>query len=460
MNVAALPENEPSFLTVLLRRWLPTRYSTQTLFWASFPTFLFLFNVGVSWLKPSPFALYLPFVALTTFPLVLRYRVLGVSISYLALGLMLLWLIPSIEPSERLWQMGVFFNLALTLYITLLTFEEIECCFVEVQESLDTHHASANEIASELQAFKSQAEEKRQELEVEIQKLKSEAELRRIEKNQQHRHFELIQSEIELLNSQKESFIQDAREARSAAAKAEQQLFQERSLIEQERSKFENERSLIDQERLRCRHDRSQYEQTQAALAAHQELVQTWRNQASQAEEALQQSNSQLAAWEERATDWQTQKAQLEETNCKLYHQLHEEIISAQETILLLQQKPPVILEIEKYVEKPIVSLDISSEKVEQLQKALNKAQGLHAQLQSQFQDKADVLSQTRRELFATQGRLEVLEKEALSAGLIPDREEAHVLEQAVTVLSDEITLLEEEIVRLETLITTLISFE
>lgn len=436
------------------------------MFWASFPIFLLLLNMGVSWLKPTPFALYLPFVALVACSLVLRYKALGVSISYITLGLMLFWLIPAIEPSERLWQMGIFLNLALTLYITLLTCEEVERCFVEVQESVETHHTSASEMASELRVLKSQAEEKQQELEVEIQKLKSEAEHRRIERNQLQGRFELIQSEIELLNTQKDTFINDAREARSAAVAAEQQMLLERSQVEQERSELKLEGSQVEQSELKLQALHAQLEQAQTAVRTTQELLHTWKNRVSQAEEALQQTNNRLAEgqehkkhWEASFAEWQIQRAQLEKTNGQLRDQLHAEVISAQEAILILQQKPPAIIEIEKHnVEKPIVSSEDHSEKVELLQKALNKAQGLHIQLQSQFQDKSDVLSQTRRELFATQGRLETIEKEALNMGLIPEREEARVLENAVTALTVEIALLEDEIVRLESLITALFS--
>ncbi len=419
------------------------------MFWASFPIFLLLFNVGVSSLEPTPFALYFPFVALAAFSLVLRYRTLGISISYTVIGLMILWLIPAIEPSERLWQMGVFFNLALTLYITLLTFEEIELCFDGMQEGIAVQHATASEMKSELRVLKSQAEEREQELKEEILKLTSEAEIRRIERNQLQGHFELIQSEIELLNTQKETFIHDTREARSAAIEAEQQL--------------QVGRSQVEQAELKVQEFHDQVELAQAAATVSKQSLQAWKNRASQAEEALQQTNIRITEWEERkklweeaSAEWQVKRAHLEETNCRLHDQLHAELISAQEAILILQQKPPAI--IEKIVEQQIVCEEVDSEQVLQLQKALNKAHGLHAQLQSQFLDKTEVLSQARRELFAAQGRLEVIEKEALSNSLIPDREDACALERAITSLTDEISALEDEIVRLESLITTLIS--
>ena len=443
MNVAATSENKLPFLTALFQRWLPTRPSAQAMFWASFPVFLLLFNMGVNWLKPTPFALYLPFVALAAFPLVLRYRALGVLISYTVIGLMLFWLIPTIEPSERLWQMGIFFNLALTLYITLLTFEEIELCFNQVQESIEAQNTSVSEMASELRVLKSQAEERQQELEEEIQKLKTEAELRRIERNQLHSHLELVQSEIELLNSQKEAFINEAREARSAALAAEQQMH--------------SEGDQVAQAELKTQELYAQVEQAQAAVTTREEHLQALKNRVSHAEEELQQKSTRLAEWEERKKLWeesalelQTKKANLEETN----RLLHEEVISAQEAILLLQQKPPAI--IETFVEN--ASVDVDLEQIQQLQKALNKAHGLHAQLQSQFQDKAEILSHTRRELFVSQGKLEVIEKEALNVSLIPDREEALVLERGLNALMAEIAVLEDEISRLESLITTLIS--
>ena len=485
MNVAATSKNKPPFfLTAFFLRFLPARPPARALLWASLPAFLLLFNMGVGWLKPSPFTPYLPFVALATSAIALRFKTAGLSIGYAAIGMLILWFIPTFEPGERLWQMGILFNIALTLYIVLLTVEEVELCFEEVQGNLEAHHAASSQIEKELRLAKSQANERQHELEEEIQKLKSEAEQRRIDRVREQSRFELIQSEIELLNSQKEEFITEAREARAAAAAAERQIQTWQLQIEQSEQKTaewirvvqaEQDAASIseqhmqtwkvqaEQAALQIQALNNELLDAQAAAGDAQQQIQVWQNLAEQAEQKVVQAQQQIASrsqeweeckkqWEGRAAEWQEKGTGLEEANGRL----QEEVIASQEAILLLQQRPTAI--VERVVEKEIVSQEVDTQKVIELQKTLNKSQGLYTQLRSQFQEKADMLSQTRRELFEAQGRLEAIENERLSAALVPDREEARVLENEVNALMFAISHQEDEIIHLESLITSLLS--
>lgn len=374
MNVAATPKHASSAFVALFHRWLPERPSALAMLWLSFPILLLLLTIGVSTFKPAPFTAHLPFMALPAFVLVLRYRKAGISIAYVALSVMLLWRAQPLSSGEMLWQMGIFFNVALTLYITLLAAEEIEVCLDEVHNRAEIQHLAANQIESELRVQLSCNQAKEEELEVAIEKLKSEAELRRIERVHIESRIETMQSEIEHAHQEKQALLQEAGAARSVKAEADGRL--QAVLFELEHSR-----------------------------TAH--------------------------------------------------HQLLAEVVAAQQAILLLQQKKPAL--IEKIVEKEVICQGVDPKEVEELHKALNKTKGLHNQLQSQFQDKADVLSQTRQELFVTQGKLDALERETLHAALAPESEEVRALEQSIALLTADINQLEEEVASLEALVTAFI---
>jgi len=381
MNVALIPKR----YSILSRLpFFPKKMSALAMLWATLPTLLLLFNLGISWLKPTPFTQFLPFVALVGLVLPLRFKNVGLSISFSILALSVFLMVPHSEPNEKLWQMGIYFNMALTFYIALLAAEEIEECFAQMdaQETKTLHVQS--QMQHDLLQIKHISEERQKELEDEIQRLKAEAEQRRIERCHEQSRFELIQSEIDLLNAQKNEFIEEARTSRASSIEAHHQLQSSQSQV-------------------------SACEQKLKEMVQHIEVkTQEWIECAA--------ANSYLT----------------------------DQILASQNTIMTLQQRAPV---------EKIIKTQTGNEEI---QKELNKSQGLYQQLRSQFQEKTEILAQTRRELFALQGRVESQEIEKKQATLSPNREEAQLFETHIHTLILEISVLEEEITHLECLISAL----
>jgi hypothetical protein len=343
----------------------PAKGAERLLVWASLPPFLLLLSIGVSYLCPCIFTKYLPFLAMGAAYVTIRFKTFGLVGSYFVLSLFFLIFFSHLPNGERLWQMGLLGTLSLSLFILLLSVEEREASLEEIDNQTKELQSLLQKAESAYLFAKKTAEEKEREFQEEIERLKRESELRRIERGQDFKRFGLIESEIEMLTSQKEEFIEDARRAKERAA----------------------------------------------------ELVQRFEEQ-KKTYEAIQS-------------------------------QLKQELMVSQQALLALQHIP---------VAPALPASLISEEEISELKKRAHQAEGACKQLRSQFEEKALILSQTRQELFQTQSKLMVIEKESALAKLDPNREEVVALEKEITALTREVEGLEKEIIQLEELVFHILS--
>ena len=179
-------------------------------------------------------------------------------------------------------------------------------------------------------------EEREREFTEELQKLKEQAEQRKIERTGDLKRLQLIQSEIDLLTSQKESFIEDARLARTSASHSLKQL----EALQEERS----ESTLL----LKQREGEIEELKDKSAI-----LIEDIRAAQERASLSLQQ----------------LERGRGEFLEACLWNKL--QIESAQEEILKLQTL-----------------------------KSSTRVEALYTQLRSQFDEKSKILSATRKELF------------------------------------------------------------
>jgi hypothetical protein len=245
VNSALTSEKQSSLpLKGSVSRLLPLQNKTLLPLSVFVPLLLLLLTAGISFLKPVSFTKYLPFLEIGVSALCFRYKTVGLWVSYFACALFLLIFFSDIPVSDRLWQMSLLFALALTLFILLLTLEEIEGHITLVQNQLQESSALSHQRELTMEQVKKSAEEREREFREEIERLKQEAELRRIDKIQTEKRCTLVQEEIELLICQKKEFIDEAREARGLAAHHLGQLEEQKEQFEKRISQLENE--LVD----------------------------------------------------------------------------------------------------------------------------------------------------------------------------------------------------------------------
>jgi len=353
MNTPVAIGKKPSkSFKAFLPHWIFQKLNGKLLFWAFLPVASLVLTLGISFLKPSAFTVYLPLLALIGTLICGLWKTVGLSGSYLALIAILSVSIKSIPPHERLWQIGVMFALAIDYFLVLIVVEETEGVLKSLMDESHERLSHLHQSRIEIQQLKQTGEEEKKQLEEEIEKLKQETELRRIEKKQDSKRFELIHSEIEMLNSQKETLITDAFEARKSA---------------KELGSGEIETDQI----------------------------------------------------------------------CRAFHQSQESIITLQTRLSQKQQ-----------TDKAFTAL----------KRDLAQLRGLHMQLRIQFEEKTKLLSETRKELFHTKGKLMTLELDNSLSALDGERDKTVLLEKELSSLGIEIFDLEEEVMSLEGLVSHVLS--
>lgn len=431
MNIAATAEKKSSVAReTMLARILPDKSSELILFWVALPGVLFLLNIGVSLLKPCSFTRFLPFLTIASAAATWRFKTLGISASFACFFYVVWFFFPDLAQEEKLWQMGTIFTLTLNLFILLLASEEMAACIEQVGTQNDQLLKLTHQKELDLQHLKMASAEKEEELSREIEKLKSEAELRRIEKISEMEKLELIHAEIDMLNLQKDAFIEESKKARESVVEKVQ---------------------LLEEQKERCASLQKEFSEASQKLSAAQaeidrgELLQEELNISYLAKEKLEKelfdASQKVKLSQEELKQLQEQKEQLENSLVELQLALNE----SKEKILTLEKRPVQIDE-------------LNVEAFAECKKALARAEGVVKQQRLQFKEKNDILSQTRQDLFQTQSKLLLLERETYLAELDPDQGEMRNFEKEIAKLDCEIEVLEEEVTALEELISHVLS--
>lgn len=417
--------------------------------WVFLPTLLLLMNIGIGFSRPSLFTPYLPYLAITTAAASFRFKGLGLIGSYLLLALFILLFLPHISSVERFWQIGIFLSHALTLYVVVLIAEEIEGCIQLLEQELRKEkHVAVHMEEKLLHALKSM-DEKEKEFAEEIQKLKEEAAQRKVERAADVKRLHLIQSEIELLTAQKENFIEKARLARESSLNylKECEALKEKEVrwthLESEIAKLRQENNCVQQSLGSAQEknaqllqqletEKEEFHTTTCVLKQHLEEAHHLKN----SNRALSQE---IEKGEEKMRELSEQlKLEMEQQQrVQLWHK--EQIDQMQEGILRIQACHPT-------TESPIPT--------GQLQQAVARAEGLYHQFRAQFDEKNQMLSDTRKELFNLEGNSVCREMEAEAAQL----EEGNQIAATIEALGFEAAQLEEEVTHLEELISHILS--
>lgn len=436
----------------LLSRFLPAQAFGQVLVWTFIPTFLFLFTLGISFLNFCPFTLYLPFFALISAAITIRYRTIGLSGSYAALAFFVFFFFKELPEETLLWQMGIIFTLALTIFILLLSVEETEACLEKQVAGSTELTDKCLKAEANLAHLQRTAEERERELQEEIGKLKEEAELRRIERAGLLKQSELIHSEILWLTSQKEAFITEAREARGAASLCQKNLEEEKQAraLHEEAAVSYQQNLAKEKEELTLFHQKNLEREKEEIEARYQSAIEREKADSAVRYQTALQEEMRLAAnlyqkyLEEQKGGCETQIASLK-----------QEILSLHEALNAAQEEKTHLLKAREVLQEPKIA--VSEGELADLKKELAQARGQYGQLRYQFEQKSAALSQTRKELFEAEGQLLAKEREqALSEG--EPTLEVEKLYSEMHTLIGEIERLDEEIISLEALISHALS--
>jgi chromosome segregation ATPase len=440
VNISASPKK---IIHTSLDKFIPllaAKGSSSCFFLFFLPFGLLFLNCGVSLLKPTVITPFFPYIALSASAICMRFRFKGLIAIYIGLAIFIFCFFAALLPQERLWHMGNFCALALSLYILGLALDEAEnaLCLLEAENnhSLDT----LRQLQDSFSMAKKASEEEVRELSDEISRLKEEAEQRRIERISELKKIELIESEILWLTEQKNAFIEEAREARTEAHVQVEQTERLQESCRAEMAVLQSKVQQLLEEKSSAERQKAQIEDK---MLLGEESKSALEHNLRQCETALQQAR----IYSENLS---------KEKNALLSDlaEIKNEYIANQNILMEWQQRAPVI--IEKVVEKKVANEKFEEENA-RLKKILSQNEGLYTQLRSQFEEKTEVLAQARQELFAAQSKLFTFEKEKANQACHLGEEETKALEAEIEYLSEEMESLQNEISHLEALISRIL---
>ncbi|MFZ0564896.1 MAG: hypothetical protein WAM28_01720 [Chlamydiales bacterium] len=218
MDTPLAVDNKPSNTTkVFLSFCLPKGLLENIFLWSFLPVVLLLLTVWASFLASSPFTYFIPLFALAGPLACYFWKTIGLSASYLLLLIWTFFALRDVSSDQYFSQIGITVCLFIDYFIVFLSIKEVKANLKNIVEESQLRLEAIHQTRKEMQQIEQATKEEREEFELQIEKLKEEAEQRRIEKQQDNKRFELIQSEIEMLTEQKEELIADAFEARKIA---------------------------------------------------------------------------------------------------------------------------------------------------------------------------------------------------------------------------------------------------
>lgn len=434
MNFAAAVKKKANRCADLLQCYFPKTQSKKPSLGLFVPIALLLVNIGINFMAGGFCANALPILALITLFLSLRFKRFGLIGSYLLLAIFLFCSFSQIPQNERIFQVGFFFSLALTLFIFLLTNEGLQDGLEEIEEELVRKREDFEKLQAAFASFQKSQEEKEREFEEELNRLKEQAEQRKIDQIATLKKNQLIQREIELLTSQKEAFIQDARDARRAAFEANKQL-------------EELEKSQLDQ----GLNSQQKNIEIDGLMAQNQMLI----NEKEQYAEKVDALSIKIAEYQK----------QFEQES--LYFK--QQVEASQQAILSLQAlSQKAICETKSFVsdkkkhqllmEQKNCEIEDYKNSLKAFEQSLAHAEGLNHQLRLQFIEKTTILSETRKHLFKLEGLLYLQKKECEWLESDGSREETLVLAHKLDEMIAEISILEETVISMEELISHILS--
>ena len=306
--------------------------------------------------------------------------------------------------SEKVWQLGFPLSIFLGLFVTVLSFMEASRFLVAAEEK---HREKVVQLTRISLAFQNE--------------------------------LKLTQVEIE-----KSRLVQQMIRDALKTAQAELKTVQDENGINRRQHDVYKEAWQVSQDQLKRRQEELENSQSEQAVhknsleAAQTDLANSQRDQAA-SKESLAAMQLEIDNYRQAIEMFKESLAGAQERSTKLLNELNDLRVHHFQQMLLVTQ--------------PVAS-EAESEVVEEVGK--EETEHKYKQLRVQFEEKSQVLHQTRRELFFRENELLVLQYE-MEENNIDERSEERDLIGYVAQLENECLDLEEQIVSLEEIVSGLL---
>lgn len=449
-----------------LHHFLGKQFVSNAFFWLFLSFALLSLTVAVAFIKPSPFGLFLAFFLPAASLVCVKYRTYGLLLAYSILTLFVL-LNLAMPQQERLWQMSIIFIAALDLFIVLLTAEEVEEIFVKWQGKNQSAQQELEKMQVKFSEQIKNGEQLQKEFDEAIEKLKEEARQRVIDREKDEKRFALVQSEIEMLHEQKENLVNEAFEARALAFESTRLAEELKKEIESEKNEKAQLEKLLSEKNIQANNSEN--------IAVYEQRIEVLQQEIEDLSISLQNGSKDNASLRQAFASLMQEADVLKENEDSLVREINElsEKLKMESSARACSENE--IARLEKVVSEISASREVSakwivelqekilwlqhlsrkntSEKFNELSKALLQTEGLYKQLRAQFEEKSTCLYEARKELFLTKERLSVIEIENQEEAM-SQQDKMQYLEKSLKEADADIQDLEGEIIALEGLIS------
>lgn len=421
----------------------------QIQLWAIVGPFATLVTLLVSMMKSTPMQTSFAVCLLVGVPLCWRWKLKGLAISTgLLLGSMA-YSFMDLEFSAQLWCSGLGASACLSFLITALSFDEVSALTDTLQIESKSRLESLLKLDEKLKVEKESFQKNHQNLLGHVKELEEEVIKSRERESTSERFAQTVRDELEAVHLRNNELLQEVftlRQQYSQAEKTYQTTLAERQQNEQAEKTYQT--TLADYQAKIAESDqellvrRQKLEKVSATLVERDQELQAKNQKLEKITAALAEREQQLAAEKqrfdkvastlaereqqlivekqklekvastlsERDQELLAEKQKLEKVALTLSERDQELLVEKQklEKIEATAQEKEMVLQ--QLIQEANQTRDEINAKLEKAGKKesseLRKVKGMHSQLQKQFQEKSDVLDETRRALFHMQENL------------------------------------------------------
>lgn len=377
-------------------------------------------------LKNSPLYFDLSFLALAGVLICWKWEQKGLPIALFSLAALLFYKWMGGEEALSVWDFGLSMSFALAFLITSLAKKEItegsEEAPEEVVDVFQSPYAPPADLAKK---YDKVIAEKNRSLDT-------------LQKN-----LGLAQERLNELQNEKEHLTGRLREVETVFSEQKQER---ETFLEVLRQKAELQELMQNQEKEIARLKTEAISEEDILKQAFFRDLQQQIEQSAREKSGLEVSLSRLQQELDSFHTQLNQKSEIIEGHQNKIHKLTGQLDSLVDKLKNLENE-------KEKLEKELEGGDEDSETALPDIKAFSRLQGMHRQLKEQFQEKSEILDQTRRELFQTEEKLLKVERLFLDSNRYGFHEMVQPLEKHLDELNQLCSCQEEEIKNLEEII-------
>jgi chromosome segregation ATPase len=452
----------------------------QIQLWAIAGPFVTLLTLLVSMMKASPMQPSFAVCLLLGLPLCWKWKLKGLAISMgLLLGTIAFYVV-DLDFSACLWSAGLGVSATLSFLVTALSFDEVSALTDTLQVESKSRLDNLLKLDEKFKVEKESHYKKNEkflsnikELEDELVKTKNRAasnerlaQIVREELATTHsRNDELLQEVFDWrhkhgkIENEIKSLREDARVAKESVDKSEvdaayeeissleTQLTHAREQLETVQAQFEYSEEERQAHEIALQEKTEEFDKLEGELEEIRVLYESSQEQAIQLKDQVGNTHQHEEELAKAQKLLEEQNQQLESMQLTLDERVQELLLEKQKIEEIHANASEKEMVLQQLVQEAKTERDEVKKKLEKASKKespdLRKVKGKHTQLQKQFNEKSEVLDETRRALFHMQEKLLTAQRETEEARKSDHSDTEQLLEQSVEKMEGDRTQLE-----------------